>query len=224
LETAYALRDDKNASDPKTRISVRHLFECDFSNRGCNGGGQAVRLWKYMKEYGYSTWQDYGRNEPADTPTSMNVRTCIKYSIDNLLKADDVTPVALKNPSVDTLKNILLYQTVVATFEVDPFSPVYQYKSGVFTDPDYVCSSKPGDSTRTIMHMVNIVGYQESNEVQGCSGWWIVKNSWGPKWGENGYMRVCIPSDESLYPYGVCNIMQSIQYPDVGIIPKASSA
>jgi hypothetical protein len=71
-------------------------------------------------------------------------------------------------------------------------------------------------------HYVTIVGYKEDPKaVPGCSGYWIVKNSYGPIWGEGGFFRVCIPSDPSKYPMGTCNLHQTIAIPDVGLIPSS---
>ena len=37
-----------------------------------------------------------------------------------------------------------------------------------------------------IDHVVQLVGYGEDNQGQ----YWIVRNSWGPTWGENGFIRL----------------------------------
>ena len=40
-----------------------------------------------------------------------------------------------------------------------------------------------------IDHAVVIVGYKDSTALP-AGGYWIVRNSWGPTWGEHGYMRI----------------------------------
>jgi len=45
-------------------------------------------------------------------------------------------------------------------------------------------------------HVVTIVGYNDEEEC------WIVKNSWGPDWGENGYFRMAYDADMFYEYYG----------------------
>lgn len=53
------------------------------------------------------------------------------------------------------------------------------YKKGIF---------KPvlGCNPTKLNHAVLITGYGE----EGSKPFWNVKNSWGPKWGEDGYFRI----------------------------------
>lgn len=220
VESAYAIRDDLDASHPDNLISVRYFMDCDYTNMGCNGGGQPYKIWRFMAKEGFCTWSDFPRNEPAETPKSMNVYNCPKYLVKNLVKvARDLKSIVMKNPSIDILKALLQYQPVVAGININDFSPLYQYKSGIIADTAFACSSDYNDDARKINSYVTIVGYKEGSTVNGCSGHWIVKNNWGPTWGEQGYFRICIPSDITQYPYGHCNLHQVIQIPDVGLIP-----
>jgi parallel beta-helix repeat protein len=43
------------------------------------------------------------------------------------------------------------------------------------------------DTNDPINHAVVLVGW---DDTQGAAGVWFLKNSWGPGWGENGYMRI----------------------------------
>ena len=44
-----------------------------------------------------------------------------------------------------------------------------------------------------VNHMVLVIGYGQDNENENENGnkYWIVKNSYGPYWGENGFIRIC---------------------------------
>jgi cathepsin F len=72
-------------------------------------------------------------------------------------------------------------------FENGPFAiainatPLQFYFGGIF-DPwfQFICNPK------SLNHGVLLVGYG----VSGSKPYWIVKNSWGTGWGENGYFRI----------------------------------
>ena len=51
------------------------------------------------------------------------------------------------------------------------------YKSGVFND--YTCETQ-----RTGLHAITLNGYSKSGK------YWILRNSWGSRWGESGYFRL----------------------------------
>ncbi len=61
------------------------------------------------------------------------------------------------------------------------------YRSGIMNLGD-TCADD-------VNHSVTLVGWFDDNGTD--NGYWIVKNSWGPLWGESGYMRV---------RYGVSNV------------------
>ncbi|UCF49795.1 MAG: hypothetical protein JSU91_08610 [Thermoplasmatales archaeon] len=63
----------------------------------------------------------------------------------------------------------------------------FYYSGGVY-------EHKWGD--RAGGHVVTIVGYDDSQEC------WIVKNSWGTKWGENGWFRLAYDADMFADWYG----------------------
>ncbi len=67
------------------------------------------------------------------------------------------------------------------------------YRGGIIDLPASVCNPYG------LNHAVNIVGYGTENGVN----FWIVRNSWGPTWGENGYFRIARGK-------GVCGINQYV--------------
>ena len=61
-----------------------------------------------------------------------------------------------------------------------------------------------------IDHGVLAAGYGTDPETN--EPYWLVKNSWGETWGENGYIRM---SRNSQNEWGMCAILKMASYPEV---------
>ena len=81
------------------------------------------------------------------------------------------------------------------------------YKSGIF-DPE--------DCGTDLNHAVAIVGYSNKS---GETPYWIVRNSWGTKWGEDGYMRLKITDGN-----GSCGINLRPSFPNIHYMSITMSA
>lgn len=73
---------------------------------------------------------------------------------------------------------------------------IMAYSGGIFSDAN--CSIRYN-------HAVNIVGYGSENGQD----YWIVRNSWGPTWGENGYIRLARNAGN------MCGITEVIDWPEM---------
>ena len=81
------------------------------------------------------------------------------------------------------LKNLVYkYGAVLTSFQTQ--GPFDEYAGGIFAG----CG--PDDKNRD--HAVTVVGYGSSNSNSSSEplDYWLVKNSWGPRWGEGGYFRI----------------------------------
>ena len=81
-----------------------------------------------------------------------------------------------KNESI--LKIAVAQQPVSVAIQAN-LTSFQLYSSGVYSDPD--CGVQ-------LDHGVLVVGYGHDRNVG--LDYWLVKNSWGPGWGENGYIRI----------------------------------
>lgn len=98
-------------------------------------------------------------------------------------------------------------------------SGMMSYSKGILTNDFLNCSSR----TKRINHGVLLVGYGKTKEedvVYGrttskkCDEYWIVRNSWGTRWGENGFFRLCMDdAGSNTMPEGACHINAYVQYP-----------
>jgi hypothetical protein len=76
-----------------------------------------------------------------------------------------------ENPSVDEIK-AAIYKYGPVSIGVAADSAFSNYSGGIFQ----------GSGATELNHAVNLVGWGE--------GYWILRNSWGAGWGENGFMRI----------------------------------
>ena len=90
------------------------------------------------------------------------------------------------NHDIESIKSALIeYGPLVICIRF--WKDFFYYKGGVY---------KPRWGGRAGGHVVTIVGYDDSKEC------WIVKNSWGSRWGEDGWFRMAYDADMFAEWYG----------------------
>ena len=169
-------------------LSEQQLVDCSksYGNHGCNGG-LMDDAFKYSMDNGMCLESVYPYNavggDCQKCDTVVEISNCV-----------DVT----KNNQID-LKEAVSRGPVSIAIEAD--TKIFQlYTSGVLT----------GDACGTNLdHGVLIVGYGEEDGTK----YWLVKNSWGPSWGDQGYIK--IGRSDSTNDAGVCGIAMQASYPVV---------
>ncbi len=164
-------------------FSEQELVDCDKNDNSCNGG-LMINGFNYIKKNGICKYNDYPYN--AKKNWSCNNK-CNKYP-----KINGCYNVPSNNTKL--LKNALLKNAISIAIEADNYY-FQQYKSGIIND-----KLKCGDN---IDHGVLLVGYGNENG----QNYWLVKNSWGVDWGDNGYVKI------SMDDNNVCGILNMPSYP-----------
>jgi len=164
-------------------FSEQQQMDCSssYGNQGCNGG---------LMDDAFKYTRDKGIMKESDYPYAGKVGTCKYNSSKVVFKNRAYTDVAVNNPT--QLKTAVAQQPVSIAIEADQ-SAFQQYTGGII-------SSNCGTN---LDHGVMIVGYG--------SNYWIVKNSWGATWGEQGYVRIATGTQNS--GKGVCGINSDPSYP-----------
>lgn len=101
----------------------------------------------------------------------------------------------VKRNSVSELKQAIAKQPVAVTVSASTY-PFQHYMKGIITSDD--CGTQ-------LDHAILAVGYGTQNGTD----YYLVKNSWGDKWGEAGYVRI----GQKDGP-GYCGIQEMSLYPD----------
>jgi C1A family cysteine protease len=170
-------------------LSEQQLVDCSkkYGNLGCNGG---------MMDNAFEYVIDNGQCADAEYPYTAKGGSC--HSCTKVATLSDCYDVPVNN-QLALKEAVALKGPVAIAIEAD--TKVYQsYSSGVITSPN--CGTN-------LDHGVLIVGYGEENGIK----YWLVKNSWGTSWGENGYVKIA-RSDSTNDP-GICGVAMETSYPKV---------
>uniref|UniRef100_A0A0D3G1H2 Oryzain beta chain n=3 Tax=Oryza TaxID=4527 RepID=A0A0D3G1H2_9ORYZ len=169
-------------------LSEQELVECSTNgqNSGCNGGLMDDAFDFIIKNGGIDTEDDYPY-KAVDGKCDINRENAKVVSIDGF---EDV-------PQNDekSLQKAVAHQPVSVAIEAGG-REFQLYHSGVFS----------GRCGTSLDHGVVAVGYGTDNGKD----YWIVRNSWGPKWGESGYVRM---ERNINVTTGKCGIAMMASYP-----------
>ncbi len=164
--------------DNNTRdLSEQWIVNCDQLYSGCDGGDWPHHLFK-----------DSGSVYEADLPYTAQTGTCgTSYTYHE--KINGFTHISTWPTDAEIKQAIYDYGPVWAG--VNAGSHFSNYSGGILTQTD---------GTTPQNHAIVLVGWDDANSC------WILRNSWGTGWGENGgYMRI---------GYGVCGVGGDATYID----------
>jgi len=173
-------------------LSEQNLIDCtkSYGNNGCHGGWMD-NSFKYIRD-----------NKGIDTESSYpyyarELGYC--YFRAQYVGATDAGFVDLPSGDEQALKEAVATVGPISV-AIDASHPSFQsYRSGVYYEPS--CRSGVGN----LDHAVLIVGYGTENGHD----YWLVKNSWGTTWGDEGYIKM------SRNVANQCGIATKASYPTV---------
>jgi C1A family cysteine protease len=166
-------------------LSEQNLVDCSWLNHGCNGGSMDLAF-MYTEKHHLETEANY-----PYTATS-GLFKCKYDAAKASVGATTYTDVT-KN-SAAQFKAALQHGPVSVAIEADQ-SVFHQYTGGIISGK--ACGT-------SLDHGVLAVGYGSENGTN----FYIVKNSWTTKWGENGFVRIAIEDGA-----GVCGIQMQASQP-----------
>lgn len=143
-------------------VSPQQLVSCSPSYGTCNGGN-----------FAFGFYRQVGANHEVDFPYAARDVACNTSAAKHEKAATwGYVGQSGRQPTIDELKRaIFTYGPVAVT--VSSSRAWSSYTGGIYN----ACDSQ------TINHIVALVGWDDADQV------WIVKNSHGTQFGEQGYMR-----------------------------------
>jgi C1A family cysteine protease len=141
-------------------LGPQEIVDCDRNDDGCNGGDPREAL-DWVKSQG-------GQDTEACYPYTAQNGACQSSRCSPALNVNNVYAVAGSEPSI---YSALRSAPLSICCDAEPWQ---YYTGGILT------AAQCGLS---IDHAIQLVGYSPNS-----GGYWIVRNSWGADWGENGYI------------------------------------
>ncbi|PIN06743.1 Cysteine proteinase Cathepsin L [Handroanthus impetiginosus] len=170
-------------------LSEQEIVDCDRTSQdqGCEGGYMEDAFEFITKNKGIATESTY--------PYQATNGTCNKTKeSSHAANISGYEKVPINNE--EALLKAVAHQPV--SVSIDAGGLAFQfYSSGVFT----------GDCGTDLDHGVAAVGYGKTDDG---TKYWLVKNSWGTSWGEEGYIRM---ERDISAKEGLCGIAMDSSYP-----------
>ncbi len=153
-------------------LSEQQIISCNPYGSGCGGGWSGSAYYVFQHRGGVT--EDCMPYEGSDA---------VPCTDSQYLEFADLTSWYSVANNVDQIKQALLEGPVCST--IDANDAFEGYNDG--------CLDAPGGWTN---HLILIVGWDD-RACAGDTGAWIIKNSWGPGWGQAGFGYI---------KYGACSI------------------
>ncbi|MEO7328452.1 MAG: C1 family peptidase, partial [Minicystis sp.] len=175
-EAAIAVSDKKIVD-----LSEQFVLDCNPNNYSCGGGYWAYNLLLKSgavmeQSYLYTAYDGNCKSSKVDHP----------YTIESYQ--------GVQNGDIDGIKAaIFQYGAVGVTMAVCGSFP--GYGGGVYDSTE--CNNAGSN------HIVALVGWDDTVKHKHGSGVWILRNSWGTSWGDQGYARVA---------YGMAGLEEDATY------------
>ena len=197
LESALLIHQTNNSNSRNMSVdgldlSEQQLIQCaKFSGTGCNGGNAKIAF-SYIQRRGVTTarYMPYRAQNGMcpffqQFPKMFHIDSyCIRSS--QQYGGSNFEPEQLSDRDIQ--ETLVKFGPLYIAVNADPLNS-RNYRGGIMNDPS--CNTD-------VNHAVTLVGYTNQS--------WIIKNSWGSEWGDDGYF-------ELIRGKNMCGINTEIAWP-----------
>lgn len=169
-----------------TDLSEQYLLECNPDGMSC-GGGDPVHMLEFALNSGLPNESNYQYD-----PNNGHFGICETQNKTYLPDNTGIVMTQMGTP--DDMMTMLQNGPVLSLFSIYDIDSFKAYSSGSYTG----CPLNDQLPISMLNHAVVVVGYDAND--------YIVKNSWGQKWGDGGFFRV--PKNQSC-GIGIFNVQLS---------------
>ena len=153
------------------QASDQQLVSCDTANSGCAGGVMA-NSWRYQQRNPIYSGEDY----PYTSGATWSTGECnLPTGASEIMYKPEYQN--FRDRSIQQVKEALQEGPVVTAVGAAATPGFMSYSSGILYNVN----------TTSLDHAMVIVGYTPES--------WIIQNSWGEGWGDEGFMQISLDSN-----------------------------
>lgn len=149
-------------------VSAQQILDC--SGGGDCSGGTHVQGLHYILDHGYVLESVYPYQESKGNSCRRAKGKKVDYHYSHKISSQDPK----------TYKRILQDNLVSLDINIKAMPYLITFSGGILDPNQKFCQEK-------VDHTVTVIGFDDEDIKKGI---WVIKNSWGPAWGDNGYMRL----------------------------------
>eukprot|EP00743_Colponemidia_sp_Colp-15_P000359 GILK01000413.1.p1 GENE.GILK01000413.1~~GILK01000413.1.p1 ORF type:complete len:589 (+),score=120.79 GILK01000413.1:68-1768(+) len=176
----------------QTILSPQHVLSCSYYNQACDGGYPYL-VSKFSEDFFLVPETCMAYEASSNVPCS---RKCDVSKLPRVYKATNYHYVGgfYGGCNEEAMRREVFENgPMVASFE--PGFDFMAYDAGIYHSTAERTEFSPKQEWEKVDHSVLLVGFGEDEETN--EKYWILMNTWGDNWGENGFFRMRRGVDES---------------------------
>jgi C1A family cysteine protease len=168
VESVWILARGLNSSSTQPLLAPQQLVDCDDYSFGCDGGFPPF-AYDYLVSAG-------GMDDEKDYPYTAHGGTCKFVQSAVVAKITGYKFGTTPEDESTMADNLVSWAPLSICVDARYWQ---DYQGGIFSE--WQCDDVP-----LLDHCVQAVGFNTTAPIP----YWIVRNSWGTNWGEDGYIRL----------------------------------